>query len=163
MSVFSRPLTGKTVLILLLSFFGVVVGVNMTMMRIAINTLPGTDVDSAYSASLAYTSEISAARSQSERHWRVEARLTRQSGGDATLTLAANDAQGKPLRNVEFTGRLERPIDKRGDRRIVLAQAGEGKFVGKASDVSAGQWDLVIEGDTSGQRVFLSKNRVVLN
>lgn len=163
MSIFSQPLTGKTVLVLLLSFFGVVVGVNMTMMKIAINTLPGTEVDSAYSASLAFTSEIKAARTQAERNWRVEAYLKRQSQGDATLTLAAKDAQGKPLRDVEFTGRLERPTDKRGDRRIVLAQAGEGKFIGTASAVSAGQWDLVIEGDADGRRIFLSRNRVVLN
>ncbi|MBN8980650.1 MAG: FixH family protein [Rhizobiales bacterium] len=160
---FSRPLTGKTVLFLLLAFFGVVVGVNMTMMKLAINTLPGTEVDSAYSASLAYTSEINAARNQFERHWSVEARLTRLAEGSATLTLVANDDQGKPLRDVEFNGRLERPTDKRGDRRIVLARAGEGTFFGKILDVSAGQWDLVIEGDTGGQRVFLSKNRVVLN
>ncbi|MEW6767999.1 MAG: FixH family protein [Pseudomonadota bacterium] len=160
---FSRPLTGRTVLISLLSFFGIVIGVNMTMMKIAIDTLPGTEVDSAYSASLAYASEIDAAHDQAARRWRVEAHLTRQAEGGATLTLAANDAQGKPLRDVEFAGRLERPADKRGDRRIALAQAGEGTFVGKISDVAAGQWDLVIEGDAGGRRVFLSKNRIVLN
>ena len=56
-----KPLTGRKVLFVLLAFFGVVIGVNMIMMRLAIQTLPGTDVDSAYSASLAYENEIAAA------------------------------------------------------------------------------------------------------
>ena len=69
MAIFQRPLTGKAVLIMLLAFFGTVVGVNMTMMKMAIDTLSGTEVDSAYSASLAYTSEIGAAHAQSDRRW----------------------------------------------------------------------------------------------
>ena len=32
-----------------------------------------------------------------------------------------------------------------------------------AAQVAPGQWDLVLEGDAAGQRMFLSKNRVVLN
>ncbi len=48
-----RPITGRFVLIAVVCFFAVVIGVNTVMMRFAIATLPGTDVDSAYSASLA--------------------------------------------------------------------------------------------------------------
>jgi len=63
----SRPLTGRMVLVMLLAFFGVVIGVNVTMMKLAIATLPGTEVDSAYSASLGYEKEIVAARAQAAR------------------------------------------------------------------------------------------------
>ncbi len=163
MTVFTRPLTGKTVLIILMAFFGTVVGVNMTMMKIAIDTLPGTEVDSAYSASLAYTSEIGAARQQTDRRWRVQANLTRKAEGVATLQLEAQDARGNPLHGVIFIGRLERPTDKREDKVMALAESGGGTFIGSAPDVHAGQWDLVIEGDSGGERVFLSKSRVILN
>lgn len=163
MSKLSRPLTGRTVLVILLAFFCTVVGVNMTMMKIAIDTLPGTEVDSAYRASLAYTSEIGAAREQTDRHWRVEAHLTRKAEGTATLRVEASDALGNPLRNVVFTGRLERPTDKRDDKLIVLAEADSGIFVGKTLGVNPGQWELVIEGNTGAARVYLSKSRIVLN
>ena len=46
-----KPLTGGKVLAMLLAFFGVVIGVNMIMMRLAIQTMPGTEVDSARPAS----------------------------------------------------------------------------------------------------------------
>ena len=76
-----RPLTGRMVLFSLLTFFGVVIGVNVIMMRLAIQTLPGTDVDSAYSASLAYEKEISAARDQNARNWKVDAHVERSGQG----------------------------------------------------------------------------------
>jgi len=60
-SIREKPLTGRKVLLILIAFFGVVIGVNVTMMRLAILTLPGTEVDSAYSASLGYEKEIRAA------------------------------------------------------------------------------------------------------
>ena len=63
----ARPLTGRFVLFTLIGFFAVVIGVNGIMMRFAISTLPGTEVDSAYSASLAYQREIAAAQQQNAR------------------------------------------------------------------------------------------------
>src|SRR5262249_9508445 len=66
-TVSDRPLTGRKVLIMLVAFFGVVIGVNMTMMKLAILTLPGTEVDSAYTASLGYEKEIAAAHDQTAR------------------------------------------------------------------------------------------------
>ena len=42
-----KPLTGGKVFLILVAFFGVVIAVNMVMMRFAIQTLPGTEVDSA--------------------------------------------------------------------------------------------------------------------
>ncbi len=56
-----KPLTGRMVLVMLVAFFVVVFGVNGLMMTLAVQTLPGTEVDSAYSASLAYEKEIGAA------------------------------------------------------------------------------------------------------
>ena len=38
-----------------------------------------------------------------------------------------------------------------------------GVYRGTAVLIGPGQWDLVLEGDAAGQRMFLSKNRVLLN
>ena len=62
---------------MLIAFFGVVFGVNVIMMRLAIETLPGTEVDSAYTASLAYEKEIAAAHDQDARDWKVDAHVQR--------------------------------------------------------------------------------------
>jgi nitrogen fixation protein FixH len=161
----ARPVTGRMVLFSLIAFFGVVIGVNMLMMKFAIDTMPGTEVDSAYGASLAYGREIIAARDQNSRSWKVDAHVERRADGSATLRVDARDAGGAPLSGLKFSGRLERPTDKRIDRLFGLAEAGGGIYRGNAADVMPGQWDLVLEGDVNGTgaRMFLSRNRVILN
>jgi nitrogen fixation protein FixH len=158
-----RPITGRMVFVAMVAFFGIVIGVNMLMLKLAMDTLPGTDVDSAYRASLAYESEIKAAHDQNLRDWKVNVHIERQADGGATLRVDAHDRNGAPLRGLAFSGRLERPTDKRADRLIVLAEGESGTYRGRASDVTPGQWDLVLESDTAGKRMFLSKNRVLLN
>jgi nitrogen fixation protein FixH len=158
-----RPLTGRKVLMMLVAFFGVVFAVNFLLAKLAIDTLPGTEVDSAYSASLGYEKEIAAARDQNARNWKVDAQLQRGSDGAATLRVEARDNTGTPMTGLKFQGRLERPTDRRADQAVALAETGNGVYRGSAPLVAAGQWDLVLEGDAAGQRMFLSRNRVVLN
>ena len=158
-----KPLTGGKVLAMLIAFFGVIFSVNMVMMRLAIQTMPGTDVDSAYTASLAYEKEIATAHDQNARNWKVDAHIERGPDGGATLRVEARDDSGKPMSGLKFQGRFERPTDRRADQPVEMAEMGIGIYRGNAPLVAAGQWDLVIEGVAAGRRMFLSKNRVVLN
>jgi len=158
-----RPLTGHKVLFMLVAFFGVVFAVNFLMMKLAIDTLPGTEVDSAYSASLAYENEIAAARDQNARNWKVDAHIQRGTDGAATVQVEARDDSGAPMSGLKFQGRLERPTDRRADQPVGLSEVGIGIYRGSAPLIAPGQWDLVLEGDAAGQRMFLSKNRVLLN
>lgn len=158
-----KPLTGRMVLFMLIAFFGVVIGVNGIMMQLAIETLPGTEVDSAYSASLAYEKEIAAAHDQSARNWKVDAHIQRGADGGATVQVVAHDNNGKPMSGLKFLGRFERPTDRRADQPVELAEMGIGIYRGSAPLIAPGQWDLVLEAVKAGQRMFLSKNRVLLN
>lgn len=146
----SKPLTGIKVFLMLVAFFGVVIGVNVTMMKLAIATLPGTDVDSPYAAGLTYEREISAAQDQAARKWQVDAHIERRTDGGAVLQVEARDAAGRPMSGLKFGGRLERPTDKRADLAVELAEAGIGIYRGTAASVAPGQWDLVIEGEARG-------------
>ena len=158
-----KPLTGRTVLFMLVAFFVVVFGVNGLMATLAIQTLPGTEVDSAYSASLAYEKEIAAARDQDARAWKVNAHVQRGADGGATVQVEARDNKGVPMSGLTFQGRFERPTDRRADQPVGLTEVGGGIYRGSAPLIAPGQWDLVLEGDAAGQRMFLSKNRVLLN
>jgi nitrogen fixation protein FixH len=158
-----KPLTGRMVFFLLLGFFGVVIGVNVVMMMLAIRTLPGTEVDSAYSASLAYQNEIAAARDQNGRNWHVDAQVERAPNGGASLRVEARDDDGWPLPGLTFQGRFERPTDRRADQTVELAETGAGIYRGSAPLIAPGQWVLVLQGNVAGRRMFLSRNRVLLN
>jgi nitrogen fixation protein FixH len=155
-------LSGRTVLLSLLGFFAVVIGANATLTVFAVQTLPGIEVASSYKASLNYNAEIAAARSQEARHWQVAARLDRDSAGRAQVRVQARDASGAPATGLSFTAALERPIDKRADRLVMLTERDTGIYRGEVLDLAAGQWDLVLTAERGSERVFLSKNRVVL-
>lgn len=157
-----EPLTGRRVLVYLLCFFGVVFGVNFLMAKLAIDTLSGSEVDSAYRASLAYNTEISAARAQAERRWRVAAHVERDGDRHARVRVEARDEKGAPVTGVAFAARLARPTDKRADRAVVLVERESGIYGGETTDIAGGQWDLIIEADRHDARVFLSRNRIVL-
>lgn len=158
-----KRLTGRHVLLILVAFFGIIIAVNVTMAKLAISTLSGTEVDSAYTESLAYEKEIATARDQDARKWKVDAHIDRAAGGAAVLRVEARDKAGQPLTGLKFEGRFERPTDKRADLAVTLEEVGIGVYRGRLDKIAAGQWDLVLEGDAKGQRMFLSKNRVLLN
>lgn len=161
-TVSGRPITGRAVLICLIVFFGMIIGINAVMMKLAIDTLPGTEVDSPYVASLAYGSEIVAARAQVARGWAVNAQVNRDGDGGASVRVEALDRDARPLAGIVFAARLERPADRRLDQVVELAATSSATYRGRVAQLSAGQWDLVLEGDHNGERVFLSRNRVVL-
>lgn len=158
-----KPLTGRTVFFWLLGFFGVVIAANGVMTKLAIDTLPGTEVDSAYRASLAYNSSIKAAQQQDARGWRANAHVERDAAGRATLVLELRDKTGALLAGLGVNARLARPADKRGDRLIAMREPQAGLYRGEADDVPPGQWDLVIEAERGDERVFASRNRLVLD
>jgi nitrogen fixation protein FixH len=162
----ARPgagLSGRTVLLSLVGFFGVVIGVNVTMMTLAISTMPGTEVESPYLAGIKYNAEISAARAQEARGWRMTSHVDRAGDGSAVVTIEARDRNGAPLTGLGLLVKLARPTDKRADRVFTLGERSAGRYSGEASDVAAGIWDLEVEADRGGGRLFRSKNRITLD
>lgn len=158
----AAPLTGRRVLFYLLAFFAIVFAANGVLVVLALDTLPGVEVDSAYRASLAFNSEVMRAQEQAARNWHVAAHVERSSDGLARLRLEAHDAQNMRLGGVSFSARLARPTDRREDRVFRLTEPEVGIYRGEADNVAAGQWDLVIEGMRGTDRVFLSRNRLML-
>src|SRR5215470_7666303 len=79
----TRPLGGRTVLVALLAFFGIVIGVNGVMIALAVSTMPGLENEKPYQAGVAYNAEIGAARAQAGRHWTVASHVSRDAQGRA--------------------------------------------------------------------------------
>ena len=156
-----RPLTGRTVLICLIGFFAVVFIANGIMISAAVSTFGGVETASSYQAGLAFAREAAAAHAQGELHWQVTAHV-RPSPGATLVDIEARDAAGRPLAGLTATAHLAHPNDRRSDQAVSLSEGAAGQFRGTASPV-VGQWDVVIELARDGERLFRSRNRVVLN
>jgi nitrogen fixation protein FixH len=152
--------TGRMVLAGLVGFFGLVAGVNATMIYAAISTFGGVETDSSYRAGLAFAREMATVEAQDARHWNVSAKAAIEGNG-TVVEVTARDASGRPIENLAATALLVHPTDRRADHTVTLASDGAGRFRG-ATVAGAGQWDLVIDLSRNDERLFRSKNRVWL-
>jgi nitrogen fixation protein FixH len=154
-------ITGWMVLGFMIAFFAVIVGVNAFMAHAAITTFGGVETASSYQAGQAFERDVARAKAQDAQHWQIDASLTRAADGTTLLDITARDEAGAPVSGVDASAQFDRPTDRRLDRSIAVQQTGPGHFVGNA-DLAAGQWDLVIELSRRDQRLFRSKNRIIL-
>jgi nitrogen fixation protein FixH len=157
----ARPITGRFVLITFLAFFGVIAAVNGVMMTLAIRTMPGLDVKNGYVASQAMNGEISAMRQQAERGWTADIALQLRNGS-APLGIRLADRDGLPVTGLDVKARLAHPALARADHSATLIEASPGNYTAEWRDIQAGAWTIVVEADRGGERVFATRNRVVL-
>lgn len=154
-----RPVTGRTVLIYLVAFFGIVFTANFFLVRVALSSFSGVETDSAYKAGLTFKNNVAAAQAQDARHWAVDATLQR--GDAARVTITAKDADGKPLSGLTPEFRLAHPTDKRHDVVVQAVETAPGQFQ-SGTPLPQGQWDLVIGFKRGEETVFLSRSRITL-
>lgn len=153
-----RPLTGRMVLALLIAFFGIVIGVNLVMLRLASSTFSGLDEKNAYTAGVSHNRALLAAKAQDERGWQIEARLRTSPEGRTLLVIERKDLAAD-VGGLIVTARFEHPAMGREDRTAVLAASGFSQWLADV-DLPAGAWDLVIEMRAGGELMFLSRDRV---
>jgi nitrogen fixation protein FixH len=156
-----RELTGKTVLICFVAFFGIVAAVNAIMIHAAVTTFAGTETASSYKAGLSYKDDEAAAASQARLNWQVDGRIALARSGEAALTVEVRDLSRAPVYGIEIAARLAHPLNARLDRDFVLSRAADGSFRG-ATDATAGQWTLTLDVMRNGDRVYRTRSRVVL-
>jgi nitrogen fixation protein FixH len=156
-----RELTGRKVLLYLVASFAVVFAVNGYMVKAAISTFGGVETQSSYKAGQLFEHEVETAERQAALHWRVDGRLKRDKAGEAVLDVTVRDGQGVPVTGLAAVVRLAHPADERLDHVVPLHRIGDGAFHGEVA-AKAGQWELLIDLDRGGNRVFRSRSRVKL-
>ncbi len=157
-----KVLTGKKVLLWLLGFFAVIFTANGIFIWLAIGSFPGVVVESSYKAGQAYNQEIAEAKAQAARGWQVSADLERSSDGTAFVTVDARDKAGAPLTGLTFNAALNHPAHEGEDIEVLLVEGSSGIYTGHAGGLRAGNWNVVIEAESSSERVFRSENRIFL-
>ncbi len=141
-----RQFTGWHMTAILVSFFLVVVGVNLVMARFAISTFGGTVVDNSYVASQEFNRWLDDAAAQRKAGWaatisldhirRVETLLTRPQGPEATLSLTAVA--------THVLGR-EAPV------KLVLFPLGKDMWR-STQPLPTGRWEVRVEAVHAGSR-----------
>ena len=134
-----RELTGRGVLAITLSAFGVIIAVNIAMAYFAVQTFPGLEVRNSYVASQGFNDRM---RAQQALGWTTEADMTA-----GTLRIRITDETGAPAPVAMITAVLGRPTTTREDETPDLRFDGEAYVADVA--VAYGNWDLRITAEAA--------------
>lgn len=153
--VFTGRFTGRHMLLIMVSFFGVVIVVNFYMAYSATHTFAGLVVENSYVESQHFNEKLDAMRQQATLGWAVKVDV--QADG---VTVDARDAKGVPIRgriDVEMT----RPTTDQDDHDLASDAAGFGA-VHLPTKLSSGAWDASVTVTSADGHQYLLRQRVVI-
>lgn len=129
----TRNFTGWHMTAILVSFFAIVISVNLFMAHSAIGSFGGVVVENSYVASQRFNHWLNKAEAQKALGWTVAARLT----ADRHILVTA-DKSGAPLSGAQVTAQVRHPLG-RAPERVMLFRADAGQWV-SATPLPAGRW-----------------------
>ncbi|MBD3764317.1 MAG: FixH family protein [Rhodobacterales bacterium] len=130
-------LTGRKVLLITVTAFGVIIAVNVTMAVQAVSTFPGLEVKNSYVASQSFDADRAA---QLALGWTLSRDYDPATG---VLRLTFADAGGQPAPVADLSVLVGRATVASDDRRPVFARDG-GAFV-TPLNLPPGKWLLQVE------------------
>ncbi|MCX7282488.1 MAG: FixH family protein [Novosphingobium sp.] len=139
-----RPFTGRKMAAILISFFAVVIGVNVVMARLASSTFGGVVVENSYVASQEFNGWLRQASVERSLGW--SGIIARDSAGRAAITLA--DSNGKPIAAANVSAIAEHPLGQRPTTTLVLQETAPGAY---AAPLEAGRWRLRVTVSADGR------------
>ena len=138
MTATSKPrgeFTGRHMLLSICAFFGVIIGVNVTMAVVSSTSWTGLVVQNSYVASQEFDTKRIAHATQLEAGWTSSLGYA---GGNAIL--AVNDGAGAPIDLGTPVLQINRPVGGHDDQRVTLVRQPDGSYVGPVA-LGPGDWE----------------------
>lgn len=156
MSTAAKPFTGRHMWLVIGSFFGVVIAVNIGMAVVASTSWTGLVVQNSYVASQEFEEKRIAHEAQVAAGW--DAAFT-YAEGTARLTIV--DGAGKPVDLGVVTLTINRPVGGHDDQTATLARDSAGTYTAPLT-LAAGVWDILIEADATPTGPFQLDERIAV-
>lgn len=141
----TRRFTGRHMLAIMLAFFGVVVGVNLTMAGFATRTFGGTVVDNSYVAGQRFNGWLAEGEAQERLGWGTAISLDRTR--HVTLELFHEDL---PLAGATVRAEARHPVGRSPDIAVDFRPAGAGAYI-STTPLPAGRWIVHLEIRRGGE------------
>ncbi len=144
-------MTGRKVLIIAVSSFGVILAANLTLAYNAVSTFPGLEVDNSFVASQNFNQELA---EQLALGWDVKARHE-----DGILTLSITDPEGQPVQVAHLDAVLGAATHVRADK-VPEFRFTDGAYRAPV-DIGTGNWNIRLHAVAADGTEF--RQRVVLH
>lgn len=129
-----KEFTGRKMLIVTVSAFTVIIGVNIYMAWSAIHTFPGLEVENSYIASQQFDENRAA---QEALGWNVAAQID-----GAALRLDVFGPDGSPVQPASIDAVVGRSTERGDDREASFERAATGAYYAEIGALDPGYWVL---------------------
>jgi nitrogen fixation protein FixH len=117
----ARPFTGYHMLAWIITFFGIIIGVNVTMAYFANSTWSGLVVANSYVASQEFNGKLADVKAQDALGWKDKLTAI---NGSVSYAITKPDGTAVPATSVKVTFR--RPVTDTADFTLTLLKAADG-------------------------------------
>ncbi len=157
-----KELTGKHVLIIFITFFGIIFLMNGAMVYFSQSSWTGLETVDAYRKGLKYNQQLSALEAQNTRGWSLI--LTRKNLSDNSMIFTAEprDKNGETLSGLKLSIELKRPTHEGIDRNFPLKETRIGIYSGQVEKLPLGKWYLFVTARRNKEILYRSKNELYL-
>lgn len=152
----TRTFTGWHMAAITISFFAIIISVNLTLAVFASTSWTGLVVANSYVASQSFNRDAAIARQQQALGWQMDLTVNR-----SLAKIAIVDRDNLPLTGLNIRAVLQRPTDEAGDQVLKLRETGAGIYMADAT-IGSGIWvaDITAEGPARKpvrfvQRIFV--------
>ena len=144
----SQGFTGRHMLATMLAFFGVIIGVNITMAYFARSSWTGLVVENSYVASQEFNAKMAETRAQDALGWSSTITIA---DGRVRYELADKDGHAVGLKSVAV--KFMHPVDDREDVSVQLTRGADGVYEAP-HDVPDGVWLVEVEADAGLAKAY---------
>jgi len=158
----ATELTGKHILVIFLTFFGVIFTVNGIMIFYSQYSWTGLETSDAYRKGLKYNQQLSSSEAQNKRGWHVDVKRNKLTKGGMSFQVNPKDKDGEALTQLNIVIDLVRPTHEGMDQHFRLKETDLGVYDGKTASLPLGKWYIFITASRKGETLYKSKNELYL-
>lgn len=150
----TRPFTGWHMATIIISFFAVIIAVNLTMAYFARSSWTGLVVKNSYVASQSFNRDAQIARQQQMLGWQMKLSVKRE-----VVQLSILDRENQAMAGLRIRAVLQRPTDEAGDQILKLRESGVGVYRTDAV-IGGGVWVADITAEKSDKELVRFVQRI---
>lgn len=150
----TRPFTGWHMATIMVSFFAVIIAVNLTMAFFARSSWTGLVVKNSYVASQSFNRDAEIARQQQALGWQMALSVKRDA-----VQLSVLDRENQAMAGLRIRAVLQRPTDEAGDQVLKLQETGAGIYRTEAA-IGGGVWVADITAEKTNNELVRFVQRI---
>ena len=151
-----RQFTGWHMLVVMLSFFALIIGVNVYFAVVAMRSWTGLVVEDSYASGQDYNEKVQRTEAQLALGW--TSTLTYAAG---TFSFGLLDGKGAPLAASDVSAQITRPLGDRDVKLIALQSQPDGSFSAPIA-LGSGAWNVVVIAHTTPHGAYERRDQIIV-